>query len=43
MVKKPYDNGRKDELIMSRRIAIDIYEGKNEMRGKIYGKTLKEG
>ena len=43
MVKKPYDSGRKDELIMSRRIAIDIYEGKNEMRGKINREALKEG
>ena len=29
-----------DELIMGRRIPVYIYDGKNEMRGKIYSEIL---
>ena len=43
MVKNPRDSQWKNELIMGRRIPIDIYEGQNEMRGKINGKLFKEG
>ena len=43
MVKDPCDSRRKDELIMGRRIPIDIYEGQDEVRGKINGKSLKKG
>ena len=43
MAKKTRDSGRKNELITSRRIPINIYEGKHEMRGKINREALKEG
>ena len=43
MAKNPHDSRRENELITGHRILIDIYEGKNEVRGKIYGKPLKEG
>jgi len=35
MVKDPRDSGKKNELITGRCIPIDIYEGYNEVRGKI--------
>ena len=41
-MKNKRDSRRKNELVTGRHIPIYIYEGKNEMRGKIYGKTLKE-
>ena len=41
MVKNPHDSRRENELITSRHILIDIYKGKYEMRGKVYGKSLK--
>ena len=34
MTKDSRDSRRKNELITSRRIPIDIYKGKNEVRGK---------
>ena len=40
MAKDPRDSQRKKELIMDRRITIDIYDRDNEMRGKVYGKIL---
>ena len=43
MANDPRDSRRKDKLITSRRILIDIYKGENEMRGKVYKKVLKEG
>ena len=42
MVKNLHDNSKENKLITDRRILIDIYKGKYEMRGKIYGKPLKE-
>ena len=33
------DNRRKNELITSFCIPIDIYKGKNEVKGKIYSKS----
>ena len=41
--KKPRDNRRKNELIASYCILIDIYKGEYEVRGNNYGKPLKEG
>ena len=43
MVNDPRDSGRKNELITSCRILIDIYKGKYEVRGKVYGNTFNEG
>ena len=43
MANDPRDGRRKDKLITSCRISIDIYKGENEMRGKIYSKVLNEG
>ena len=43
MAKKPHDNGRKDKLITSRRILIDIYDGQDKVRRKINRKSLKKG
>ena len=40
MVKDLCDSRRKNELIMGRRIPIDIYERKNEMKRKVYGEVL---
>ena len=31
MAKKPYDSGRKNELITSRHVLIDIYKGEYKM------------
>ena len=41
MANDPRDSQMENELITSRRILIDIYKGKYEMRGKVYGKPLK--
>ena len=35
MVKKPHDSRRKNELITSRRILIDIYKGEYEVRREV--------
>ena len=35
MVKKPHDRGRKNELIMSHHILIDIYKGEYEVRREV--------
>ena len=43
MVENPRDSRRKNELITSRSIPIYIYEGKNEVREKIYSESLKKG
>ena len=40
MAQNPHDSQKEDELIMSRRILIYIYEGKNKKKGKIYSKML---
>ena len=41
--KESCDSRRENELIMGRRILIDIYKGEYEVRGKVCGKPLKEG
>ena len=41
MAKYPRDSRTENKLITGRRILIDIYKGKYEMRGKIYGESLK--
>ena len=41
MTENPSDSRRKNELIMGCRILIDIYKGKYEVKGKVYGKSLK--
>ena len=43
MAIDPRDSKRKDKLITGCCILINIYKGKNEMRGKIYSKILNEG
>ena len=43
MAKDLRDSRRKNKFTMSRRIPIDIYKGKHEMRGKINREALKEG
>ena len=43
MVENPRDSRREKELIMSHPIPIYIYEGKNEVRGKIYSESPKKG
>ena len=43
MAKKPRDSQRKNELITSHCMLIDIYKREYEVRGKINGKPLKEG
>ena len=40
MSKDPRDSRRKNKLIMGRRIPIDIYERKNDMRRKVYGEAV---
>ena len=40
MVKDPHDSQRKNELITSRCIYIDIYDRDNEMSGEVNGKIL---
>ena len=39
MAKEPRDSGRKNELITSHRILIDIYRGKYEMKRKFNRKN----
>ena len=39
----PHDSQRKDKLITSYYIFIDIYEGEYEMKGKVNSKVLNEG
>ena len=39
----PCDSIRKDKLITSLHILIDIYKGENEVGGKVYSKVLNEG
>ena len=39
----PRDSTRKDKLITSRRVSIDIDERENEVRSEVYGKILNEG
>ena len=41
--ENPRNSRRKNKLITGCRIPIDIYKGENEVRGKIYSKSLKEG
>ena len=36
------DSRRKNELIMSCYIPIDTYEGKNEVKRKVYRESIKE-
>ena len=43
MANDPRDSRRKDKLITSCRILIGIYNGENEIRGKVYSKVLSEG
>ena len=43
MAENPRNSRRKNKLIMGCCIPIDIYKGENEVRGKIYSKSLKEG
>ena len=43
MADDPRDSRRKDKLITGHRISINIYKGKNEIRGKFYSKVLNEG
>ena len=42
MAKKPYDSGRKNELITSRHIPINIYKGQNEVRKEVNGEAFQE-
>ena len=43
MTYDPRDSKKKDKLITSRHILINIYKGENEMREKVYSKVLNEG
>ena len=43
MANDPRESRRENKLITGSRILIDIYKGEYEMRGKVYGKPLKEG
>ena len=43
MANDPRDSRRKDKLITSHHILIDIYKGKNEMGWKVNSKVLSEG
>ena len=40
MAHDPLDSRREDELLTGHCIPIDIYDRKNEMRGKIYNEML---
>ena len=40
MANESRDSGRKNELIMSRRIPIDIYKGQNKVKGEVNGNVL---
>ena len=42
MAQNPRDSGRKDELITGRRTQMNIYDRRNEVRGKIYSEMLKK-
>ena len=42
MAQNPPDSGRKDGLITGRQIQMNIYDRKNEVRGKIYSEMLKK-
>ena len=41
MTKNPHDSRRENMLIMGYRILVDIYKGEYEVKGKVYGKSLK--
>ena len=43
MAKKSCDSERKNELITSRRILIDIYKGKYEVKKEVNEDILNEG
>ena len=43
MAENPHNSQRKNVLIKGRHILIYIYEGLDEVRGKINGKPLKKG
>ena len=43
MVENLRDSQKKNELIMGRRILIDIDDGENEVRKKVYRESIKEG
>ena len=43
VVKDPRNSWRKDELITSRRILINIKDKSDEVRGEVYRKIFKEG
>ena len=43
MAENPRDSRRKNEFIIGRRIPININEGENEVRRKIYRESLKKG
>ena len=43
MAKESGDSERKNELITSHRILIDIYKGEYKMRRKVNRKILNEG
>ena len=43
MANDPRDSRREDKLITGHHILIDIYKVEYEVRGKFYGKPLKEG
>ena len=43
MAENLHDSQRKNELITGRRVPIDIYDGENEVRGKINSESLKKG
>ena len=43
MANDPRNSRKKDKLITTRCILIDIYKGENEMIGKVYSKVLNEG
>ena len=43
MANEPRDSQKKDELITSRRILMDIYKGKYKVRMKVNKKILDEG
>ena len=43
MANDSRDNGRKNEIITSRRILIDIYKGEYKMKRKVNRKILNDG
>ena len=43
MVEEPHDSKRKNELIIGRRILIDIYKGEYKVRKEVNRKILNEG